>query len=161
MPSKYTPELFQEILENIAQGIPLEEICRRSDMPSSQAVYSWMRGELDEIPKETAAKMALDFAHARDLGFDEIAHRTRKTARGLTPENGGDSTLDVQRDKLIIETDLKLLSKWSKKYSERVGLENVEDKPFKTQEVTDHEGAARKLAAMMAVMAMRKGNDES
>jgi hypothetical protein len=38
--------------------------------------------------------------------------------------DGGESTNDVQRDKLIIETDLKLLAKWNpKKYGDKVNVE--------------------------------------
>jgi hypothetical protein len=55
-----------------------------------------------------------------------IAARTRETARGF-----GDSSGDVQRDKLIIETDLKLLAKWDpKRYGDRLDLGNADGQPF-------------------------------
>jgi hypothetical protein len=55
-------------------------------------------------------------AHARDLGWDAIAHKARATARG-----SGDSKGDIQRDKLIIDTDLKLLAKWDpKRYGDKI-----------------------------------------
>jgi hypothetical protein len=50
------------------------------------------------------------------VGFDHIAVTMRDTARGL-----GDSSGDVARDKLIVDTDFKLLSKWSpKKYGDKL-----------------------------------------
>lgn len=61
-------------------------------------------------------------AHARLEGFDAIARRIRATARGR-----GDSTQDIQRDKLIVETDLKLLAKWDpKRYGDRLNVDGIE-----------------------------------
>jgi hypothetical protein len=54
--------------------------------------------------------IAQAIARAREDGGDAIAQRARETARGA-----GDSKGDVQRDKLIVETDLKLLAKWHPK----------------------------------------------
>lgn len=71
-------------------------------------------GEVPAIPDSVAT----DIARARDIGFDAIAARTRDVARGTDGSTG-----DVQRDKLIIETDLKLLAKWSRKYGERSNIE--------------------------------------
>ena len=91
------------ICEDIAKGVPLEEICRREGMPSARQVHDWKRADAD---------IAAPFAYAREVGADAIAQRLRNTARGLTPDKGGDSTGDVQRDALIVNTDLKLLAKW-------------------------------------------------
>lgn len=61
-------------------------------------------------------------ARSRLEGFDAIARRARQTARGR-----GDSTQDVQRDKLIVETDLKLLAKWDpKRYGDRLNVDGIE-----------------------------------
>ncbi len=49
-------------------------------------------------------------------GCGAIVDRTRETARGR-----GDRTDDVQRDRLIVETDLKLLAKWDlRRYGDKV-----------------------------------------
>jgi hypothetical protein len=103
-PSKFTPELATEICDRLATGEPLTEICRGDHMPTDRTVRNWMA---------TNTTFSSDIAHARDVGHDAIAARTRKTARGMGEDDGGDSTGDVQRDKLIIETDLKLLAKWN------------------------------------------------
>jgi hypothetical protein len=48
-----------------------------------------------------------------------IVENVQLVARGL-----GESTLNVQRVKLIIETDLKLLAKWDpRRYGDKVDLE--------------------------------------
>ena len=90
----------------LAHGEPLVQICREARMPSVMTVWTWT------VP---GSELALAIARAREVGWDAIAARTRNTARGLGPEHGGDSTGDVQRDKLIVDTDLKLLAKWDPK----------------------------------------------
>jgi hypothetical protein len=60
------------------------------------------------------------FARAREDGADAIAANARKVARGET----GHSTGDVQRDRLIVETDLKLLAKWDpKRYGDKLQVD--------------------------------------
>jgi hypothetical protein len=85
-------------------------------MPAMSAVNNWRREN---------AVFDGNFARAREAGHDVIASRARETARGL-----GDSTSDVQRDKLIIDTDLKLLAKWDKRYSDRVTVGGDPDSPI-------------------------------
>lgn len=114
--SLYTDELAKEIVERLSAGEPLEAICSAEHMPASRTVSDWR-----------AARPAFDadFLAARDAGFDAIAARLRNTARGKRSDDGGDSTGDVQRDKLIIDTDLKLLSKWDpRRYGDKVHLEH-------------------------------------
>lgn len=108
--SKFDLTVVDEIAERLALGEPLAVICRSEPAyPSPRALWGWTKADAD-----TAERIA----RAREAGFDVIAGRTRLTARGerQDPANpnplGGESTGDVQRDKLIIETDLKLLAKW-------------------------------------------------
>ncbi|NQX02224.1 hypothetical protein HQ447_16320 [bacterium] len=108
-PSKRTPEVVARIITALSDGIPLAAVCREPGMPHPDKVREWQRG--DEI-------LSADIARARLEGFDAIAYRLRTTARGT-----GESTKDVQRDKLIIDTDLKLLAKWDpKRYGERIDV---------------------------------------
>lgn len=106
----FTQEKADEIARRLSEGEPLAQICRDDGMPDRTTVYRW--GEADP-------EFAQHIARARDNGHDVIAARLRDTARG-----NGDSTGDVQRDKLIIETDLKLLAKWDKRYGDRVNHEH-------------------------------------
>ncbi len=115
-PSLCTPAMMDAICERIAEGETLAQICRDQGMPAMSAVNNWRR--------ENAAFDG-NFARAREAGHDVIASRARETARGL-----GDSTSDVQRDKLIIDTDLKLLAKWDKRYSDRVTVGGDPDSPI-------------------------------
>ena len=103
---KDSPEIRERIIAGISEGIPLAVICRENGMPCDDTVRNW--ADEDE-------RFARDIARARECGFDQIAHRLRSTSRGI-----GESTGDVVRDKLIIDTDLKLLAKWDpKRYGDR------------------------------------------
>ncbi len=112
----YTPEIVTKVCELLSQGITLEEIGRMDDMPKANTLHGWKNpnAKSDLVPDSVAE----DIARAREIGYDVIASRTRETARGK-----GDSTFDVQRDKLIIDTDLKLLAKWTKKYADKSSVE--------------------------------------
>jgi hypothetical protein len=126
-PTKYTDKLASEIVERLSTGEPLAQICRDDHMPDRTTVYDW--GKANQAFSQRIAR-------ARDEGFDAIANRARLTARGKANTDGGDSTGDVQRDKLIIETDLKLLAKWApKQYGDKVALTGGSegDPPIKTE----------------------------
>lgn len=113
--STYNEKDAAEIVERIGKGETIADTCRDLQLGRT-TVYDWQK----EHPE-----FAERIAHARVSGFDAIAERTRATARGIGPEFGGDGTGDVQRDKLIIETDLKLLAKWDpKRYGEKVQTEH-------------------------------------
>ena len=99
-PSSYTPEKVREIGCRLGQGEPLTTICADLGV-CDDTVRNWMAAD-DDISRA--------IARAREEGEQSIAFRARQTARGE-----GDSTGDVQRDKLIIDTDLKLLAKFNPK----------------------------------------------
>jgi hypothetical protein len=116
-PTKRTEEIIKRIIEGLSAGTPLTVICKEDGMPHDSTVRDWMAGDSD---------LSLAIARARQLGFDAIADNVRSTARGK-----GDSTGDFQRDRLIIETDLKLLAKWDpKRYGDKI-----------TQEISGPDGA--------------------
>ena len=108
----YTPEIAAEFLQRLESGETKEDICRSEHMPSSRAISDWtIAGKVKSVPEQFAA----DFARAREIGEDAIANRLRAVASGGVGSSG-----DVQRDKLIIYTDLKLLAVWNpKRYGER------------------------------------------
>ena len=114
-PQKYDRgALVPQICARLATGEPLEPILREMGLVK-RTINSW-REKDEEIAKQ--------FDEARDAGYDAIAYRLRATARGKSAEQGGDSTGDTQRDKLIIETDLKLLAKWDpRRYGDKVQQE--------------------------------------
>lgn len=101
-----------EIVARLSKGEPMTHICAEDWLPTDRTVRNWITAN---------EAFASDIACARESGHDAIAHRTRLTARGKTEEEGGDSSGDVQRDKLIIDTDLKLLAKWDpKRYGDKL-----------------------------------------
>jgi len=144
-----TPELEAEIVARLSKGEPLAVICRDEHMPCDDTVRNW---------QDADPAFARAIARAREAGFDAIANRTRATARKLSPEEGGDSTGDVQRDKLIIETDLKLLAKWDpKRYGERTTV--VGDKtadPVQVQASVDVSGLSDAALAEIAALRVTK-----
>lgn len=106
-PSSYTPETAQRICEQLAEGVPLAEICRDEGMPHPSTVRRW-------AASDEALSRAI--ADAREDGEERITADLRRVAHG----DEGYSTGDIQRDKLIIDTDLKLLAKWNpKKYGDK------------------------------------------
>lgn len=110
---KFTPALADRICAALSEGTPLAVICREIGIDRVTA-YRWA---------EERPELAQRIAHARDLGYDAIADRVRRTARGDASD--GDSSGDVQRDKLIVETDLKLLAKWCpKRYGEALDVKH-------------------------------------
>jgi hypothetical protein len=111
-PSKRTPAIVDEIVRRLSDGEPLAVICRDAHMPDRTTVYDWQAGD-DALSRRIAC--------AREDGFDAIALRARQTIRGKLEVEGGESTGDVQRDKAIVETDLKLLAKWDpRRYGDKV-----------------------------------------
>lgn len=121
-PSTYTQKLADEFIERLSAGEPKEAICRDEHMPSSRTITNW---------RSAHPVFGERFLQARDDGHDAIANRMRETARGRTAESGGDSTGDVQRDKLIIDTDFKLLSKWDpRRYGDSMTLKGDKDNPL-------------------------------
>lgn len=123
-PSDYTEEKARAICDALAEGIPLAEICRDEGMPHPSTVWRWAKSN-------EALSQAI--AQAREDGEERITADIRRTARG----EPGYSTNDVQRDKLIIDTDLKLLAKWNpKKYGDKTTLANDPDNPLPTPTAT-------------------------
>jgi len=111
-PTLYTDELAERICDRLAEGCDLEEICRdlKGEMgaaaPAPRTVRDWS--------KQNEA-FGVEYASSRDTGEYAIAARMRRTARGKGVDDDGDSTMDVARDKLIIDTEFKLLSKFNPK----------------------------------------------
>ena len=111
------PEVIDGVLARVALGEPLAPILREPGMPHYTAFYDWCRAD---------AELALAYARARATGYDQIAITARETARGR-----GESSGCVQRDRLVIETDLKLLKCWDpKRYGDKVALSGDADNPI-------------------------------
>lgn len=141
MPKTFTPkqrvEAINAVLAGLRSGTPLAVICRGDGMPNDDTIRMWAASDVD---------LARSIAHARELGFDAIADRMRATVRGRKEEDGGESTGDVARDKLIAETDLKLLAKWDpKRYGDSVrhAHSGPNGGPIEYRNLSDEEVEAR------------------
>jgi hypothetical protein len=103
-------QILPQIADRLAEGIPLEKICRElPGTPTTRTIRRWIA----ENPTVSSV-----VAHAREIGYDAIAWRLRDVARNVADAG---ATGDTQRDRLIVETDLKLLACWdSKRYGAKV-----------------------------------------
>lgn len=100
----------QMLADYVSGGMPLAEAMRTLGVGKT-ITYERIKN---------SARFAEMMELARDLGADQIACDIRHTARGAEGYSSG----DVKRDKLIVETDLKLLAKWHpKKYGEKLEIE--------------------------------------
>jgi hypothetical protein len=62
--SKSTPELRKRILDQLAQGKPIQRICRTPGMPSSETIRCWRR---------TDPEFSRQFAFAQEFGWHCLA----------------------------------------------------------------------------------------
>lgn len=128
-PSKYSHAVIDSICEQLANGIPMAQICRQDGMPAYRTVKDWM----DE-DSERGRLVSAAIARAREEGFDAIAADCLGIADDGTRdyEQREDGTLvvnhdHIQRSKLRIETRLKLLAKWDpKRYGEKMQLADAD-----------------------------------
>jgi hypothetical protein len=125
----YNPDTWAELIARLSAGEPLQQICRDDGMPSAGAVYAWTDPDGVRRPKDVPTTLADDFARARACGHDAIAADTLEIAdngkNDWMQRHGSDSPgweangEHIQRSKLRIETRLKLLAKWDKRYADR------------------------------------------
>lgn len=113
-------EIVARICNGLLDGKPMALICRAIPIPV-RTVNQWREDDED---------IAHELDEAFDAGKDAIAWRMRMTARGKKPKQGGDSTGDIDRDRLIIYTDEKLLAKWDNRYGNRLALANDPKNPL-------------------------------
>ena len=128
-PSLYTPELLDQIVERLAGGEPMAQICREDGMPTARTVRNWM--------KERGESVFSSIAEAREDGEEWLAAEclliadTPREGRVVKEElvDGVMVVTEVKTDdmlghrKLQIETRLKLLAKWNpRKYGDQVNV---------------------------------------
>ncbi len=117
-------------------------------MPTRWTVNHHWRKSFPEFDKA--------YIEARAAGYDAIANRTRTVARGQAADEDliEGSSGDVQRDKLIIDTDLKLLAKWyPAKYGDRTIIAGDKKNPVEVNATTDLERVKAIVSALQAAKA--------
>jgi hypothetical protein len=104
-------QIAEQVIEWISQGKTLREFCRQSGMPTFGAIYDWLAKDDD---------FAQRFAHARETGHEVLAQE----CAAIADESCADQ-VDVGRNRLRIETRLKLLAKWNpKKWGEKQSVDH-------------------------------------
>jgi hypothetical protein len=113
-PSTYTPEIAAEILERLAAGESLMQVCSAENMPSEALVRKWAIHN---------AEFGANYARSRDIGIDCMADRLLKVAA------------DAQRDPQCRRVEIDAL-KWylcklaPKRYGDRLELAGDKDNPI-------------------------------
>jgi hypothetical protein len=136
-PSKYTPEIAQEMCKMLADGIPLRQICRQEGYPAWQTVYDWMYQ--DDARGEDGVGLSGAIAKAREVGQDAIAEQiwldiNTEPERILSEGGGRVDPGYVQWQKAKADIGLKLLAKWNpKRYGDKIAVGGDPGNPLQTQ----------------------------
>jgi hypothetical protein len=133
-PSKYTPEIAEEICKRLGTGEPLLQICRDDMMPERRTVYDWLERDPD---------LSAQFTRAREAGCDALAEEALVISntphlgqKQVMSDDGATTTIEdmLGHRKLQIETRLKLLACWNpSKYGTKVQLGGDPKNPLKVE----------------------------
>lgn len=161
-PSKYTPEIAQEMCNLLSDGIPLREICRKEGFPAWQTVYDWMYRDDEAVAAGRGVGLSRAIARAREVGQDAIAEQLwvdiNADPERILSEGGG--RVDpgyVQWQKAKAEIGLKLLAKWNpKRYGDRVQLAGDAESPIKIEAETQ---AEKMMSALLKNIELKRQSD--
>jgi hypothetical protein len=82
-PPRYTAELADRILQEVARGRALSDICAEPGMPCDNTVRQWVADDIEGF--------AARYGQAREIGEPLVRHPTRDTA-GIGERIGGEIT---------------------------------------------------------------------
>lgn len=160
-PSIYTPELADLILNRIASGQSLREVCRDEAMPNRDTVRVWLRDNPDFRGLHTQAR--LDQMDALGDEICEIADDGRND--WIERQNADGSTTrvfdaeHVQRSRLRIDARKWLMAKLApRKYGEKVAIGGDADAPPIQLSAVD---VGRKLAFLLTRAAHEAENGQN
>ena len=150
-----TTALEDEIIERITDGQTLRSICRLQHMPTWRSVYQWIDADPD---------LDARFAQARVRGHDAIAADALRIAD--TPKSGVETTVTngvqsvktvdmLGHRKLQIETRLKLLAKWDRRYGDRLAVTGGDGGAI----LIDESARVARIAQIMALGVARAAED--
>lgn len=148
-PSKYTPEVAEEIAQRLSMGEPLRKICRDEHMPEWRTVYDWLAKDED---------LSARVAHAREVGHEAMAEETlviadeRPELNPIIDSKTGEviridlSSAYIAWQRNRIETRLKLLACWSPaKYGTKLQMGGDPKNPLKIEVKTEAENSLAEL----------------
>ena len=113
-------ETIEEVLFWISSGETLRSYCRQKNKPCYATIYSWMN-----IPDcQESEDFSKRFAHARERGAEVIGEGLielmNETPRMIGEDDKRIDPAWVQLQKAKADVTLRLLSKWSSRYSDKV-----------------------------------------
>ena len=115
-----TKEIIEEVLFWISSGETLRSYCRQKNKPCYATIYSWMNIQNNEDSEEFSKR----FVWARERGAEvigegliELMNETPRMIEGESPRIDP-SWVALQKAKA--DVTLRLLSKWSSRYSDKV-----------------------------------------
>lgn len=150
-PSTFDRDIADKLIEWVSSGRALSRFCAQDGMPSMLEVSRW---------RKRHAEFEAEYQEALEAGHDTLAEETLDIADSDPhfTNNGVVDTGSVAWKKLRIETRMRLLSKVSRRYGDKVQLSGG-DTPIT---ISDAERAA-KIDALMAVALERydKGRGQS
>jgi len=148
-PSKYTPEVAQEVFHRISTGEPLLQICKDEHMPKRQTFYDWLARD---------DSLSVQFARAREEGCEAMADETlviadeRPELNPIIDSKTGEviridlSSAYIAWQRNRIETRLKLLACWSPaKYGTKLQMGGDPKNPLKIEVKTEAENSLAEL----------------
>lgn len=148
-PSKYTPEIAQEVFRRISTGEPLLQICKDEHMPKRQTFYDWLASD---------DSLSVQFARAREEGCEAMADETlviadeRPEINPIIDSKTGEviridlSSAYIQWQRNRIDTRLKLLACWNpSKYGTKVQMGGDPKNPLKIEVKTEAEQSLAEL----------------
>ena len=158
----YTPEIAEEVLRRIASGEVLVSVCKSDHLPSAETIWNW--SEEDRRPNDVPATFIADFARARRIGHDAIAMDALRIADnthvGVETTTKADGSIEERRGdmlghrKLQVETRLKLLAKWDRRYADSLKQEvtGADGGPLEVRNIGDAD-----LEAKIADLLLKAG----
>jgi len=118
-PKEFNDTIKQELLERMANGQNLKDICRLNHMPSPVTVYAEL--EKDRVFSNLFTRARLSMA---DSLFDECLSIADDDSNDLVKLKDGTTIVNharIQRDKLKVDTRLRIAGKLNpKRYSDKL-----------------------------------------
>jgi hypothetical protein len=122
----YTQAIADEICDRLADGEPLNAICKTPGMPCFKAVLNWVHNDV------RAPGFGQRYARARSIGYERIAEEVLTISDSrCTGPNGYVDNAAVQRARLMVESRKWLLSKMLPKiYGDKIELSGDASAPL-------------------------------
>lgn len=128
-PSKYTPELADEICSEIVLGFSLRTICKAETRPAVSTIFNWFRSYPEFLEQYEKAKTAQADTLAEELldisddGSNDWMEKFGKDGESVGWQLNSEH---VQRSRLRVDTRKWIASKLKpKKYGEKITAEHT------------------------------------